>query len=273
MTSKNGVDKIFLINVILLVATGFIFFISAAMGIFAKDSELFSSIAIKQSVFGIFLGLLSCYIFSKINYKAYKKYSLPILLGSIVITALVFVPGVGSTINGAKRWISFAGFSFQPVSILNIAFVIYWASWLSFYKDKVANIKHGILPLFIMLILIGLILLKQPDTDSFAIIAFTGLLMYLIAGGKFWHVGAVIVIGAIGIGALAYQRPYLMSRFETYIDPSANSQTSGYQIQQSLIAVGSGGLTGRGIGQSGDCRRNRFHWMLDSFSIIRIFHL
>ncbi len=250
-SNEKSVDKIFLGTVITLLIIGFIIFISASMGILAKDSLQFTSIALKQIFFGIIFGLIACFVFSKINYKIYKKYSLLIFACSIILTALVFVPGLGTNLNTfAKRWISIFGFSFQPVAVLNIGFIVYWSAWLSSVKEKVSTFKYGFLPLIVISGIAALLLLSQPDTDSFLIIFATCIFMFLVAGGKKRYVAVLALAGIICLAVLAFTRPYIMSRIQTFIDPSANSQTSGYQVQQSLIAVGSGQVFGKGLGQS-----------------------
>ena len=252
MSSNNkNIDKIFLGAVITLLITGFVIFISASMGILAKDGTQFASIVSKQIFFGIIFGLIACYIFSNIDYKLFKKYALPIFIGSVILTALVFVPHIGSNLNTfAKRWISIFGFSFQPVAVLNIGLIIYWAAWLSSIKEKVATFKFGFLPMIVILGIAALLLLSQPDTDSFLILSATAVSMFIVAGGRIRYVVALALLAVLCLTILAFTRPYVMERIQTYIHPSANSQTSGYQIQQSLIAVGSGQVFGKGLGQS-----------------------
>ncbi len=251
MRKNEGVDKLFLFSVIALLIIGFTTFMSASMGILASNSAQFSSITFKQSFFGIILGLVACFIFSRVPYKSLKKYSLVIFIFSLLITALVFVPGIGSSLNTfAKRWIVVGTFTFQPVALLNIGFIIYWAAWLSYVKDKVSEIKYGLLPLLGLIAVIGGLLLSQPDNDSFVVICVTGVTMFLVAGGKFKHVLLIGALGVVCLAILAFTRPYVMSRIETFINPGTNSQTSGYQVQQSLIAIGSGQFFGRGLGQS-----------------------
>ncbi len=250
MSKDHGVDKVFLSTTLILVVIGCIMFISALMGILANGSAEFSSIAFKQVFFGILLGLIACFIFSKVHYTYFKKYALFLFIFSLLITACVFIPGIGIRLNGARRWISILGFSLQPVAFLNIGFVIYFAAWLTHVKDKVKQIKYGLLPLMILLLIIGSVLLLQPDTDSFLILAMTGVLMFLVAGGKFRHAFFLFILALICISILAFTRPYIMSRIQTFMNPGNNSQTSGYQVQQSLIAIGSGQFFGRGLGQS-----------------------
>jgi cell division protein FtsW len=251
MVLNKSIDKVFLGTVITLIITGFVVFISASMGILAKNGAQFASITFKQVFFGIFLGLLSCFIFSKIDYKIFRKYAFIIFIFSMAVALLVFVPGLGTNLNTfARRWISMFGFTFQPVAVLNIGFIIYWAAWLSTMKEKIKSFKYGFLPMILIFGILAAIILPQPDTDAFLILCATGVVMFIVAGGKFKYVGILILLAGIVLAVLAFTRPYVMSRIETYINPSINAQTSGYQIQQSLIAVGSGQMFGRGLGQS-----------------------
>ena len=194
MAKDTPIDKFFLGIVLGLLVLGFLIFISASFSVLARDSNLFDSIAFKQAFFGILLGLTACFIFSKLNYKILRRYSLFIFIGSLILTLLVFIPHVGITINGARRWIEIFGLSVQPTAFLNIGFIIWWASWLSIFKDKVSEIKYGLLPLIIVLGFIGAILLSQPDTDSFVMIGVTGALMLMIAGARFKHILILVLI-------------------------------------------------------------------------------
>lgn len=247
---SKKVDKIFLISFFSLLICGFITFISASLGVYAQDNVKFASIIFNQTFFGLFLGLVACFILSRIDYKIYRRFSFLIFLLSIIATLLVFVPGIGVSHGGASRWIYIGSLSFQPLELLKIGFIIYFAAWISGMKEKIQTIKYGLLPFIILISIVGAILLKQPDTDSFVIMFIVGLSMYLVGGGKWRHIFLLIIIGLIGVSALIYVRPYLLSRLTTFLDPAQNSLTSGYQIQQSLIAVGSGGVFGRGLGQS-----------------------
>lgn len=248
---EKSVDKFFLTTVIALLVIGFTIFVSASLGILAKDSAQFSAVMSKQIFFGIIFGLLACFIFSKIDYKKFQKYAIHIFIFSIVITACVFVPGLGTKLNTfARRWVSIFGFTFQPVNILNIGFIISWAAYLAKAKDRVSEFKEGFLPLLGIIFVAGGLLLAQPDTDSFIVLSATLVAMFMVAGGKKLYIFYLFILGLVGLVVLAFLRPYVMDRIETFIHPGDNSQTSGYQVQQSLIAVGSGEVFGKGLGKS-----------------------
>ncbi len=247
---KLRVDVPFLISVFILVIAGYLIFASASLGLLSTQAVKYANVAFNQTFFGLFLGCIACLVTSQIDYKQYRKYSLIILILAAIVTLMVFVPHIGASHGGAKRWIYLGRISFQPSEFLKIGFIMYFAAWLASVKDKVKEFKFGMGPLIILLGVVGSILLMQPDTDTFLIIVFAGIAMYISAGGRWKYLFIIAICGAIGLSILAFSRPYVMSRITTFINPAANSLGSGYQIQQSLIAIGSGGFFGRGFGQS-----------------------
>lgn len=247
---KIKVDIPFLISIFILVIAGFLIFSSASLGLLSTQAVKYLNVAFNQSFFGLFLGSIACIATSQIDYKIYRKYSFYIFLASIVVTLLVFIPGLGYGHGGANRWIRVFGLSFQPSELLKIGFIMFFSAWIAKAKDKVETFKHGFLPFIVMISIVGLVLLNQPDTDTFLIIVFSGLAIFLTGGGKWRYLFIFGLIGIIGLGVVAMTRPYVMSRINTYINPGKNALGSGYQIQQSLIAIGNGGMFGRGFGQS-----------------------
>ncbi|MDO8594949.1 MAG: putative peptidoglycan glycosyltransferase FtsW [bacterium] len=232
-----------------LIAVGFLIFISASIGLLARDGANFGSIALTR-LLATSLGAAAAYFASRVHYKNFRKYTLPLLLASIALTAFVFVPGIGVAHGGAHRWVSLFGLSFQPSELLKIAFVIYGAAFFATIKEKIQTLRFGLLPLLALLGISGLLLLLQPDTDTFVVLFLALLAMYISGGGKIRHIGSLAIVGLIGLSVLIFSRPYLMERIQTFIDPGSDPLGAGYQIQQSLIAIGSGGFTGKGFGQS-----------------------
>lgn len=247
---EKKVDKFFLTTVFLLISLGLAMFISASLGILVKSEKTFYSVLFSQLVLGLGIGFIGMYLCLKINYKFWRKYAFYIFLGSILLTAAVFIPYFGWSHGGAERWIKIGPLTFQPVEFLKFGFVIYFAAWLSWAKNRIKNFKFGILPLFIMLAIIAVILFKQPDTKNFILIAVTGISMLFISGVPIKYILGIGIVTTLVLGTLIYFTPYLQERVKTFIDPSQDSQGSSYQIQQSLIAIGSGGIFGRGFGQS-----------------------
>ena len=247
---RQSVDRVFLGIIITLAVIGVFVFLSASMGVLAKNPSKFYSILINQLVFGLGLGAIAMYAAYRINYKFLRKYAFWFLIGSIGLTLLVFVPGLGFRHGGALRWVTFGFISFQPVEFLKIGFLIYFASWLSWVKNKVENFKYGILPFVILLGLIAFILFKQPDTKSFILIFIAAIAMFLLTRISWRRILWICLGVAILLGGLIFTQPYLMDRIKTFFDPSKDPTCNSYQIHQSLIAIGSGGTFGRGFGQS-----------------------
>ena len=248
---ERKVDKFFLITVLLLIVIGIAMFVSSALGILNKNEKTFYSVLFSQLILGFGFGLVGMYFCLKINYKFWRKYALYIFLVGIILTAGVFIPQLGWSHGGAERWIKLGPLgTFQPVELLKFGFIIYFAAWLSWVKSRVKDLKFGILPFGIMLTVIAVILLKQPDTKSFILIIITGISMLFISGLPLKYILGIGLGAIIILGSLVAFTPYLQKRVETFINPASDAQGSSYQIQQSLIAIGSGGIFGRGYGQS-----------------------
>ncbi len=258
MSSRTAkISRPFLFWTIALVVGGFFIFSSASLGVLARDEVKFSNVATNQIFFGLFLGSIMCILMARIDYHVWQKTAFYIFIGSMILTLLVFIPGIGMSHGGATRWINLGFITFQPSELLKIAFIAYFAAWLASTKNKVSTFRWGLLPFIIFSGILGLILLAQPDTDTYAVIIFAALAMFLAAGASWKHIAAILIVGVGILAALAFTRPYVMQRIQVLLNPAANSQTSGYQIQQSMIAVGSGEVWGRGFGQS----IQKFHYL------------
>lgn len=251
MSARLGkIAKPFLMWTIILVIAGFFIFSSASLGMLARDEVKFSNAAFNQLFFGLFLGSIFCIVAARIDYHFWKKYAFLFFVLAIILTLLVFAPTIGMEHGGAKRWINLKFISFQPSEFLKIAFIMYFAAWLSKIKSKVETFSWGLLPFIIFSAIIGTILLIQPDTDTFAVTMFAALSMYMVAGAKWKHVISIFIAGILILVILVITRPYIKQRIDALINPQKNNQTISYQLNQSLIAVGSGQLKGRGFGQS-----------------------
>lgn len=228
---------------------GFLLFTSASLGLLARDGASFTNIAIKQGI-GLIIGCAAFYGMSKYNYRNLKKHAFYILLSAFFLNLLLFIPAFSLNHGGASRWIDLGFITFQPSEFLKIAFIIYFAAWLSSIKERASTIKYGIIPYLILNLILGILLLSQSDTDTFIVIAGTGMVMLFVAGGKIKDMFILGMILITLVGIVAYVRPYARERIITFFNSANDPQGSGYQIQQSLIAIGSGEITGRGFGQS-----------------------
>lgn len=251
MNNEKSIDIPLFITTILLVVSGLVIFFSASLGLLARDGAQFGSIVTGQIGLGLILGGACAFIVSRIPYKFWGRQSFWLLLIAIIATLAVFIPGVGFEHGGARRWISVANyFTFQPAEFLKIAYIIYLSAWIASVKTKVTTLSHGFVPFIILSGICAGILLAQPDTDTTILMLAAGFAIYYVAGAHWKHIALLVLICGIAFSALIMTRPYLKSRVMTFINPSADSLGSGYQIQQSLIAIGSGGIAGKGFGQS-----------------------
>jgi cell division protein FtsW len=247
---RQGIDKIFAFVVFLLAFCGLVIFISASLSLLSRSGANFYGIAFNHIVFGLFGGIFGLFIFSKIPTEYLKKYSLHFFIFSVLLTLLVFVPHIGQKSNGASRWINIFGKTFQPSEVLKIATILYMASIFANLKDKIKDWKYGLGYFLGISSCIAIIFALQPDTATFGVLCVPLLAMFFTAGGKLRHIAVIILFGLLVFATLVFTMPYVKARVMTFINPAENSLGSGYQIQQSLIAIGSGGFSGRGFGQS-----------------------
>jgi cell division protein FtsW len=247
----RSVDRTFLIISLLLIVFGFTIFLSASLGLLTKGNAEFQLVALKQLIIGMVLGTGALYFFSRIDYRLLRTYSLYAFLFSLFLTLLVFVPGLGFEHGGARRWLSIGSFTFQPSELLRLSFIVYFAAWLSMVKDRVKTFTLGLMPFLILSGITGGVLLLQPDTDTFLTLFMAAFAMFIIAGARFRDILLLFFAGIAGACGLILMRPYLKERLFTFLNlGGADYYGAGYQIHQSLIAIGSGGIFGKGFGQS-----------------------
>ena len=244
------IDKVLLSLSIVLVSVGFFVFTSASFGLFARKGFSLQDLFFDQMVLGLLLGIIGLVVMVYFPLKLIQKYALHLFLGSAVLTLLVFVPGIGLEYGGAHRWVDILGISFQPSVVLKLGTIIYLAALLPLLKDRMGEFKIALGVAGGILLIPGVILLAEPDTGTFMVL-FVAVCAMLVAGGmKVKHLVLLGVTAVLAVGVLALARPYVKERILTFIDPSRDPQGASYQIQKSLLAIGSGGITGRGFGQS-----------------------
>ena len=243
-------DRLFLTLALALAIGGFAIFSSAALGLLARENASISRDILVQAGLGLGLGILALFAARGTPLALIKRYAPWIYAATIVFTALVFIPGVGQHANGATRWIDLGFTTVQPAEFLKIGVVIMLAWWLSQSARQLKDFKRGLGPFLAIIGLPAIILLLQPNTSTTLLIAATGAVMYFAAGAPWRDCLIVIALALFALGIVVAARPYVLERVMTFFDPSADPLNSSYQIQQSLIAIGSGGLLGRGFGQS-----------------------
>jgi len=247
---KINSDKTFLFFLILLSVLGLLVFSSASMGVLVKNWDGFEKIILKQVLLGIVFGWIVLIFISRINYKKWYKPSALIFIVSIILSSLVFIPGIGMRSGGANRWIDLGFTTFQPSEFLKFGFVLFLAAYFYFIKEDIKTFKYGFLLSSVILAIPVFLLYKQPDLGTLLSIVCTFLMMFLIAGCKKIHFFYFLLLGILMVALWAYTRPYAMDRIKTFLDPSQDKLDTSYHINQSLIAIGSGKILGKGFGQS-----------------------
>lgn len=246
---KRSGDRVFFVLVLTLSLAGLAIFSSAALGLLARQNSTITRDILDQVVLGLGLGLVALFVCQAVPIALLKR-SAPWVYGLTLLgTALVFVPGLGTSANGATRWINIGFTTVQPAEFLKIGVVLMLAWWLSQHAKQLKNIKYGLAAFLAIIGVPAILLLLQPNTSTTLLIGATGAAMYYAAGAPLRDFAILIALTILALGLVVAVRPYALARVKTFIDPSANSLSAGYQIQQSLIAVGSGGLLGQGFGQ------------------------
>lgn len=214
---------------------------------------------VKKQLIGVGLGAFLMLLTSRIPYSFWQKPRVVMLAltGSFALLVLVLIPGIGVYVNGSRRWLNITGLSFQPSELAKIASVMYLASTLSFRLKQVERLWTGILPLLVIPAAMFLLILQQPNLSTAGSIMIVAVLMMLLAGARWKHLSLMGLAGlAVGF-AYAWVEPYRRERLLSFRNPFAQMSDEGYQLSQSLIAIGSGGLFGRGLGQG----RQKFSYL------------
>ena len=200
-----------------------------------------------QLLFGFLPGIILGFLAFRLPLDSLKKWTLVLLLINLILLAMVFLPKIGSSSGGAARWLNFGPISFQPSEFLKLTFILYLAAWLT-NKTRKINL------LIAFLIIIGavsLLLIFQPDISTLGVIVLVAAMMYFLAETPIWHSILIILLGTAGLFSLIKLAPYRAARLLVFLKPEIDPMGISYQIKQALIAVGSGGITGLGLGMSG----------------------
>jgi cell division protein FtsW len=204
-----------------------------------------------QLIFGLVPGLIIGFLAFKINLSLLKKWALVLFSINLILLAMVFLPKLGSGFRGTARWLNLGFFSFQPAEFLKLTLILYWASWWSSkVKKGVQKTNLTLIPFLITTGIISLLLVLQPDISSLGIIIFIATLMYFLAETPLWHNILILLIEVSSFFALIKIAPYRAARLSVFLNPETDPMGIGYQLKQALITVGSGGISGVGLGLS-----------------------
>ncbi len=239
-----------------------IFFVTILLGIIGllmvySSSSIWSEYKFEDAFYyvkhqGIFfiVGIIAILFLRKFNYNYYKKYANRILLICFILLILVLIPGIGQVRNGSRSWFGIGSFGVQPSELTKIALIIFTAKYLSNNEKEVRNFKNGILPIIIIIGVFFALIMLEPDFGTGMVIVMTLVSMLFVSNIKISFFGYTGLLGLLGIVGLIIVAPYRINRIVSFINPWSDPLGSGFQIIQSLYAIGPGGLFGLGFGNS-----------------------
>lgn len=236
--------------VLTLMAFGILMIWSASVSTALREGGFLGglpSYPLKQAVFAV-AGVALIAFFERFPYRLYMPLSKLILLGLLVALALVLVPGIGVEINRARRWFGFGSFLLQPSEYAKVGWVVYLSTYLARKKDHLGRFFAGLFPSLCVLGLLCCLLLKEPDFGTCAILTAVSFVLWTAGGVPWRHLFLFVPLAGMGLAAMVIHSPYRLARLMAFLDPWTDPLDSGYNLIQSLIAVGSGGLWGKGLG-------------------------
>ena len=243
---NKNIDYLLLISIILICLFGLIMIYSSSY-VWAeyKFDDPYKFVK-SQGIF-LIIGLFILYIVNKIDYSYYFKNSKKLLLICFILLILVLIPGIGSIRNGSRSWFGIGPFGIQPSEFMKLALIIYTSKYLSIKEKDIKNFKKGLFPILSILLLVFGLIMLQPDFGTGFIIFVTIVTLLFVGGANFMFFIKLSVIGLLGIIGLILAAPYRLTRILSFLNPWKDPLGSGFQIIQSLYAIGPGGLFGYGF--------------------------
>lgn len=250
-------DLLLLLAILALVAFGVLMVASASsvLGIDLRGDPY--AFARRQFFFGVIPGLVVLVIMTAIPYRHLKKVVVPLLGAVILLLLLVFVPGLSVYSGGAARWVRLGPLSVQPAEFAKLALILYVGALLAGRQVRGGRVRETLVPFLFVVGTIATLLVAQPDIGTLVVVTGAAILTYAAAGAPLTHLLGILIAAAAALFAVIRAAPYRVARFITFLRPETDPQGIGYQVQQALLAIGSGGLWGMGLGRS----RQKFRYL------------
>ncbi|MBD3238548.1 MAG: putative lipid II flippase FtsW [Candidatus Moranbacteria bacterium] len=247
MTRRNA-DKPLMITTFCLLLFGMLVIFSAGFVLSMNNYGQPYYFFFHQLYFGVIPGLIVWFIAQNINYKIWERIAFPLFLLVLGLLMAVFIPGLGENYQGSTRWLNLGPINVQPTEIAKLAVILYLSAWLSKREQKIKDFTEGFLPFFAVILVMAVLIIKQPDIGTLGIIVIISVTIFFLAQGRLAHLLLLIMIGLLSLYLLIVFAPYRMARFTVFLNPETDPRGIGYQINQALIAIGSGGFWGNGLG-------------------------
>jgi cell division protein FtsW len=224
--------------------------IYSASSIYALERYKDGFFFLKRHISFLSIGALFTFLVMIVDYKKFKKWSKPLLVISILLLAIVLIPGLGREVAGARRWFRYKFISFQPSELANLAVIIYIADFISRKGDTLKTLFRGFLPPILVLGSVSLLILLQPDLGTTVALVTVVFIMLFVAGVRVTYLLSLVLVSLPLLYVLIFSVPYRRMRILAFLNPWSDPRGSGFQIIQSQISLGSGGLFGVGLGHS-----------------------
>ncbi|WP_257720698.1 stage V sporulation protein E [Lentibacillus amyloliquefaciens] len=247
--TKNVPDLVLAAVILSLLLVGAVMVYSSSY-VWAEYKYADQYFFLKRQLLFLGVGVLGMLFFMALPYNTWKKYSKIVLLACFVLLLIVLIPGIGMERGGAQSWIGIGAFSIQPSEFMKLGLIIYLAVYLSVNQKYITSFKKGFLPALILVFAAFGLIMLQPDLGTGVVLTATCMVMIYTAGARLGHFFGLGLIGAVGFLFLIVSAPYRISRITAFINPWEDPLGDGFQIIQSLYAVGPGGLMGLGLGES-----------------------
>lgn len=247
--------------VAILVSIGLVMIFSASSAT-AYSVQHDAMYYLKRQIIWLFVALGAAYFAYRIDYHKLKKAAPAVLVLSIVSLILVFVPHVGMLVNGARRWLGAGSLSVQPSEFAKLALVLYLAAMLSSRGERITSLVRGLFPLCVPMAIMVMLILKEPDMGTASLLAMVAFAMFFAAGARWEHLTLIFISTVPVVAISVLSSPYKRARILAFLDPWKDPQNTGFHIVQSLLALGSGGLFGVGLGAS----RAKFFYLPEQYT-------
>ncbi len=241
------IDRPLFFLTFLLLGLGLVMVFSASAGM---SEERFGSAYLflrKQLLWDVF-GLMTLLVCMRIDYHRWQKAAMPLLVISVVLLVVVLV--VGPVVKGARRWIPLGFMNVQPSELAKLATLVWLSDFLDRHRSQITDFRKGFLPPIAMLGLVSALILKEPDLGTPILLVATGIILLFLSGARVLHLAALAGLAAVPLYYELFHVSYRLKRLTTFLNPWATASGTGYQLTQSLMAFGSGGLFGKGLGAS-----------------------
>jgi cell division protein FtsW len=249
LVSAEGIDRPLLVVVTLLLVGSVVMVYSASSAI-AMEQYHDAGYFLKRQLLWVGVGVIAMVIAARMNVWGWQRLALPLLALSGLLLVLVLVSPIGSTVNGARRWLRVAGWSLQPSELAKLAAVCYLARYLASHAGRMTEFRRGLLPPLAVCGLLVVLVLAEPDFGTAFVIAVLTLMLLFVGQARMSHLAGLVLSALPAAALLIASSPYRRQRLLAFLNPWDNAQTSGFQVIQSFLAMGRGGVNGLGLGES-----------------------